>query len=224
MVILLLNSHEQKNVIRRHKESDCDRFDEVWDNIYAVSPNPDLEHQGVGTALATILTIAIEWAGLGHVFQAVNVSDREDDWEHNYCIPCVAVDLQGNPARACGRTGSAGMTSPSRSSPQRSLPRETPLLREHPDTRAVDRRSRHLGARALPAPRRRPRPDRHVGPRATDPPGQCGLADELPPRPGGETPPDQGGPCQRRPALARLACQRGPDTLSRPSDRGSTVA
>ena len=63
--------------------------------------NPHLEHQGVGTALATVLTIAIEWTGLGHVFQGVNVSDREDDWEHNYRIPDVAVYLQGNPARAC---------------------------------------------------------------------------------------------------------------------------
>ena len=101
MVVLVLDPSEQANVIRRRKESDCDRFDEVWDGVYVVSPNPNLEHQGVGTALATILSIAIEWTGLGHVFQGVNVSDREDDWEHNYRIPDVAVYLQGNPARAC---------------------------------------------------------------------------------------------------------------------------
>ena len=97
----VLDPSEQANVIRRRKESDCDRFDEVWDGVYVVSPNPNLEHQGVGTALATILSIAIDWTGLGHVFQGVNVSDREDDWEKNYRIPDVAVYLQGNPARAC---------------------------------------------------------------------------------------------------------------------------
>ncbi|MBV8676197.1 MAG: Uma2 family endonuclease [Planctomycetaceae bacterium] len=189
MVVLVLDPSEQADVIRRRKESDCDRFDEVWDGVYVVSPNPNLEHQGVGTALATVLTIAIEWTGLGHVFQGVNVSDREDDWEHNYRIPDVAVYLQGNPARACVTHWFGGPDLAFEIVSPNDRCREKLPFYASIRTRADDRRSRPLGARVLPAPGRDPRPDRHVGPRATDPPGQCGLADELPPSSRGQNAP-----------------------------------
>src|SRR5262249_49894964 len=76
-----------------------DRFDEVWDGVYYLMPDPDIEHQDVGTGLAAILRVTIDWAGLGKVYQGVNVTDREDDWTKNYRCPDVAVYLPGNPAR-----------------------------------------------------------------------------------------------------------------------------
>src|SRR4051794_6380253 len=101
MAVLVLDQYEQDALIRRRKETDADRFDEVWDGIYVVSPNPNNEHQDLASSLVMVLGIVIRWGGLGRVFQGVNVSDREDDWTQNYRIPDVAVYLRGNPARDC---------------------------------------------------------------------------------------------------------------------------
>jgi Uma2 family endonuclease len=98
MDVLVLDSNEQDALLRRREASDADRFDEVWDGVYIVSPNPNIEHQGLGSTLCTILTIAVQWANLGQLFQGVNVSDRSDNWKQNYRVPDLAVFLNSNRA------------------------------------------------------------------------------------------------------------------------------
>jgi Uma2 family endonuclease len=76
--------------------------DEVWDGVYVVSPTPNIEHQGLATRLCTALVCAIELPGIGQVFGSINISDREEDWVHNYRVPDASVFLDGNPAKDCG--------------------------------------------------------------------------------------------------------------------------
>jgi Uma2 family endonuclease len=80
----------------------ADRYDEVWDGVYSMSPMPDLEHQRIGLGLATIFQLSITWRGLGDVFAGVNVTDTEENWTSNYRVPDVAVVLQGGRARDHG--------------------------------------------------------------------------------------------------------------------------
>jgi Uma2 family endonuclease len=79
-----------------------DRYDEVWDGVYIMPPLPNIEHQSLACRLGGVLQWVIEWPGLGSVFTGVIVSDREDQWEHNYRAPDVAVVLLGGRARNCG--------------------------------------------------------------------------------------------------------------------------
>jgi len=99
MAALVLEPSVLEDLIRRRRETGADRFDEVWDGVYIVSPNPNNEHQGLANALASIFSYLIYWPGLGQVFQGANISDQEKGWESNYRIPDVAVFLNGNPAQ-----------------------------------------------------------------------------------------------------------------------------
>jgi len=90
------------SLIRDRRKSGGDRYDEVWDGVYVMSPLADNEHQ----SLASKLTSIIEWA-IGSnpdvlVFQGCNVSNHRRRWSRNYRIPDVAVFLPGNPAENRG--------------------------------------------------------------------------------------------------------------------------
>lgn len=102
MKVVILDPDEKKRIIRRRQLTGADRFDEVWDGVYVVSPSPDNEHQ----KLAVKLTSAIDQALCGdnsiQVYPVVNVSDRKDDWKKNYRCPDAAIFREDNPARDCG--------------------------------------------------------------------------------------------------------------------------
>ena len=75
-----------------------DRYDEVWEGTYVMSPLPNIEHQEIVSRLVRILGDVVGWPGQGEVFPGINLSDRGDDWEHDYRAPDVAVFLPGNRA------------------------------------------------------------------------------------------------------------------------------
>ncbi len=79
-----------------------DRYDEVWDGVYVMPPLPNDEHQELVMGLSYALQDVVGWTGLGDVRPGVNVSDREQGWEHNYRGPDVAVMLRGGRARNLG--------------------------------------------------------------------------------------------------------------------------
>jgi Uma2 family endonuclease len=80
----------------------ADRYDEVWDGVYSMSPLPDLEHQEITTKLAMAFQLAIGWMGPGKVLAGAIVSDREEGWEQNNRVPDVVVYFTGGKARPCG--------------------------------------------------------------------------------------------------------------------------
>jgi Uma2 family endonuclease len=98
MDTLISNPAFLRRLIRKRRATGADRFDEVWDGVYIVSPGAGDEHQKVGGKLYIALDATIESPGLGEVRQIPNVSDRQKGWRQNYRCPDVAVFLKGTSA------------------------------------------------------------------------------------------------------------------------------
>lgn len=99
---VLLSRAALKRIIRRRKESGAYRWDEVWDGVYVVSPDPDIQHQGLAFGLAVALMNALSVVNDARVFPSINLSDREADWRKNYRRPDASVFLPGNTAENRG--------------------------------------------------------------------------------------------------------------------------
>jgi Uma2 family endonuclease len=102
MTVLVRDPSLTERLKAERKAFGGDRYDEVWDGVYVMPPMPNDEHQQIASELGAILHVVVGWPGLGQVRVGVNVSDREDGWEHNYRVPDVAVFLRGGRARNCG--------------------------------------------------------------------------------------------------------------------------
>jgi Uma2 family endonuclease len=98
MEVLILDPAWQDEIIRSRSETKSDRWDEVSEGIYLVSPLANNEHQLIASRLNTVLGTVIDFAQLGIVCQGGNVSDRDADWTQNYRCPDVVVYLNGNSA------------------------------------------------------------------------------------------------------------------------------
>ncbi len=102
MSILVIDPALSERLLAERRESGGDRYDEVWDGVYVMSPLANDEHQELATSLGAVYKLALGWDPEHKVYTGVNLSDREEDWEHNYRVPDNAVFLKGNPARDCG--------------------------------------------------------------------------------------------------------------------------
>lgn len=98
MVALVTDPNLEEQLIAQRRAAGGDRYDEVWDGVYVMSPLASNEHQDLVGEITAILKLTIEWTGVGDVFPGVNVSDRRDNWEQNYRCPDVAVFLTGTQA------------------------------------------------------------------------------------------------------------------------------
>lgn len=99
MPLLIDNPKLEARLLRRRRLSGADRYDEVWDGVYIMSPLANDDHQRLVTYFSTVLQIVIGFPGLGEVRAGVNVSDRETDWRTNFRCPDVAVKLNGGIAK-----------------------------------------------------------------------------------------------------------------------------
>ncbi len=89
-------------LIAERKAQQADRYDEVWDGVYIMSPMANNEHQGLATELAIVIGTAVDWQGIGQTLSGANVSDRRDDWTKNYRVPDVLVFSGKTSAEDCG--------------------------------------------------------------------------------------------------------------------------
>ena len=101
MVAVINDPALQKGLIAHRRRTGADRFDEVWDGVYMMSPLANNEHQEIATGISTVLGVAVQWPGLGKVHQGVNVSDRRKGWKKNYRCPDVAAYLNETKAVNC---------------------------------------------------------------------------------------------------------------------------
>jgi Uma2 family endonuclease len=100
---LLINDPEQvRRLIRERRRSGGDRYDEVWNGVYVMSPLADNEHQKLILNLSAALLATVGTREGASVFAGANVSDRPDDWTKNFRCPDVLVFLPGNPAEDRG--------------------------------------------------------------------------------------------------------------------------
>ena len=89
----------EKRLIDERRATGADKFDEVWEGVYVMSPLANNEHQHLAGRLFHILFSAVEEGGLGTVYPGANISDRESDWRGNFRCPDIAVFLNDNPAQ-----------------------------------------------------------------------------------------------------------------------------
>jgi len=94
MATLVTDRLLAEELIQQRRANGSDRWDEVWEGTYVMTPLPNDEHQQIVSRLTSIFEEVIGWPGLGDVRPGVNVTDREDDWTANYRCPDVAVYLQ----------------------------------------------------------------------------------------------------------------------------------
>lgn len=99
MPLIDLRPAQFRRLLRRRRETGGDRYDEVWDGVYVMSPIADNEHQKIATKMAGIIDGALGDVDGVDVFAGTNVTDRVTGWRENYRCPDVAVFLPGNPAQ-----------------------------------------------------------------------------------------------------------------------------
>src|SRR4051794_13470322 len=102
MAMMVLDSYVEERLKAERAETGLDRYDEVWEGIYIMAPIADTEHLDLQTLLAAAFRNAFGFNSPERVATGGNVSDREEDWTHNYRIPDVIVVLPGSAARDCG--------------------------------------------------------------------------------------------------------------------------
>jgi Uma2 family endonuclease len=103
MAMLVLDPNIQRDMIARRQAWGVDQHDEVWEGTYVMSPMADNEHQEIQMRLASAIQMASGWKSPFKVYGEVNVSDQEDEWEHNYRVPDVVVVSPNTKAKDCGR-------------------------------------------------------------------------------------------------------------------------
>jgi len=99
MKSMILDPDLTRRLIRRRRRLGHDRKDEVWDGVYVMAPDADIEHEFFGFELAVAFREAIGGPPAGLVLAGGNVSDQEVKWTKNYRCPDVSVFLPGNPAQ-----------------------------------------------------------------------------------------------------------------------------
>ncbi len=98
MATLIHDPALEKDILAQRRAWGADRYDEVWEGVYVVSPMPNDSHQEMATRLAAVFQIVLGWDSAAKVRAGVNVSDRRKGWAKNYRVPDVAVFLEGTKA------------------------------------------------------------------------------------------------------------------------------
>jgi Uma2 family endonuclease len=73
-----------------------DRYDEVWDGVYYMSPLARIGHQRIIMELGTLFNSLAKAMG-GQCYPGANISNLKKNWKQNYRVPDVLVVLPGNP-------------------------------------------------------------------------------------------------------------------------------
>ena len=99
MATLIADPGVEQRLIAERRARGADRKDEVWDGVYIVMPDPNVEHQRLVMRLGVVFSEVVNPPAGGDVFPGLNLSDRAEDWKENYRCPDVAVFLSGNTAQ-----------------------------------------------------------------------------------------------------------------------------
>lgn len=103
MISLMVNDPQfASELIAERRARQLDRYDEVWEDLYMMSPLANNEHQSLATELSAAIVTAVDWQNLGRTLTGANVSDRRDDWTRNYRIPDVLVFTTDTAGEDCG--------------------------------------------------------------------------------------------------------------------------
>jgi Uma2 family endonuclease len=96
--VVISDPVEIRTIIRHRRHFGVDRFDEIWNGTYVVSPYADNLHQLLVFELSTAIRSSLGDRTDVQVLPGINVSDRTDDWTKNFRCPDISVFFPGNPA------------------------------------------------------------------------------------------------------------------------------
>ena len=102
MSLVVNDSVLADELIKQRQAMGGDRYDEVWDGVYMMSPIANNEHQGLATSISTAIVTVVDWKGLGRTLCGANISDRREGWTKNYRVPDVLVFMNDCSAEDCG--------------------------------------------------------------------------------------------------------------------------
>ncbi|WP_254510688.1 Uma2 family endonuclease [Anatilimnocola floriformis] len=102
MTTLIIDPLAEADYLADRRAKGLDRYDEVWDGVYIVSPLPEYYHQEIVGDLNSCLQTALRRQKLGRVVPGCNISDRAGDWMQNYRCPDVVVFLTTTTAKFHG--------------------------------------------------------------------------------------------------------------------------
>src|SRR5262245_51079865 len=112
MSILVIDPALSERLLAQRRESDGDRFDEVWDGLYIMSPLANDEHQELAGRLGFVYQAALGFDSPHKVYPGINVSDREEDWSTTIVRPTMQSFYKATPGpRIVAPTGAAGRIS-----------------------------------------------------------------------------------------------------------------
>lgn len=98
MPLLIHDETISEVLIAERQASGLDRYDEVWNGIYVMSPIADNSHQDLVMAFSGALMMVWDLKGLGRTQPGANVSNDQNDWRNNYRIPDVLCFTSRSPA------------------------------------------------------------------------------------------------------------------------------
>jgi len=101
MATLITDPGLEEQLKAQRREWGGDRYDEVWDGVYLMSPIANVEHQLFVGRIYLALHSVVMVHKLGVAYPGLNVTDREDDWRQNYRCPDVVVLLKDSAAKLC---------------------------------------------------------------------------------------------------------------------------
>jgi Uma2 family endonuclease len=102
MPVLILSEELAEQVLADYEAKTGRRFDEVWDGVNYIMPEPDNEHYDLSAFFVWAFRSVFDPAHGDRVGGPANVSDRRRDWKRNYRVPDFSVFLAGNPAEDRG--------------------------------------------------------------------------------------------------------------------------
>lgn len=102
MAILIVDPYMEDRLVAERRASGADRYDEVWEGVYMMTPVPNTEHQRIVGRLTSLLLEIIDLPGLGEVCPGVNLTRRDiKDWTQDFRVPDVAVLLYDGTGQDC---------------------------------------------------------------------------------------------------------------------------
>lgn len=101
MATLNTDPQLEKSLIQQRQAWGADHYDEVWEGVYMMAPNPNNEHQQIISRLVFILEDVVGVSGSGTVLPGTNVARIGGDWTKDYRCPDVAVFLRDTQAVDC---------------------------------------------------------------------------------------------------------------------------
>lgn len=93
MATQIENEIATPEIIAERQRLGLDRFDEVWDGEYMMSPMANNEHYEIASRLTTLIQLALGLQSKARIAAGANVSDQQSNWRKNYRCPDVVVVL-----------------------------------------------------------------------------------------------------------------------------------